>query len=109
MLICAVELFFENALYGLSITVIDGFDATENQPISDNINPLSIIPDPDNWTGSRGRFFGFTRRVHIDTIKKNKAYTISDFEALSKDFKMTDIDRSQKGYQYNEDENLLML
>lgn len=100
------RIIFENALYGLSITVIDGFDTEENQPISDNINPLSIIPDPDNWTGSRGRFFGFTRRVHIDTLKKNKAYTISDFEALSKDFKMTDIERSQKGYQYQDDEKL---
>lgn len=72
-----------NALYGLSATVIDGWDDEEVQTIVGTVDPLSIIPDPQNWRGSKMRFIGFERRVQIDTIKSNPAYKNVDELELS--------------------------
>lgn len=44
------KIIYENGLYGVSVTTIDGFDTEEQQPLFDSIHPLSIIPDPKNWT-----------------------------------------------------------
>lgn len=64
----------QNALYGLSATIIDGWDDDEVQPMSDTIDPLSIIPDPKNWRGSKMRFIGFERRVSLEYLKSSPAF-----------------------------------
>ena len=46
-----------NALYGLSVTVIDAWDDDEKQPIGAVLDPLSIIIDPQNYNDSLMRFF----------------------------------------------------
>lgn len=58
-----------NALYGLAVTVIDGWDDTEKQPINDVIDPLAIIIDPQNHSGSNMRFFGIERKVSKEWLK----------------------------------------
>ena len=47
----------DNALYGLSVTVIDAWDNDEKQPIGDTIDPLAVIIDPNNYSGSKMRYF----------------------------------------------------
>ena len=47
----------QNALYGLSITTIDAWDDFEKQPISDVLDPLACIFDPQNYNDSKMRFF----------------------------------------------------
>jgi hypothetical protein len=64
----------ENAIYGISATVIESFDDDEIKPIIDTIDPLSIIPDPKNWRGSKMRFIGLEKAVTIDYIKNNKSF-----------------------------------
>ncbi len=57
------DIINHNARFGLSATIIEGWDDDEKQPISDVINPLAIIPDPKNYKGSKMRFIGIDRRV----------------------------------------------
>jgi len=63
-----------NALYGLAVTVVEGWDETDVSPISDSIDPLSVIPDPKNWRGSKMRWIGFERRVTEEYLKSNPAF-----------------------------------
>ena len=92
------RIIWENGLYGVSVTVIDGFDDDEQQPISNSIHPLSVIPDPDNWTGSKMRFIGFIRRVPKESITESKSYTVPAAFSLegAKSQSMTDIERAEK-------------
>jgi hypothetical protein len=62
----------DNALYGLCATVVDAWDDQENQPIGDVLDPLALIIDPSNYTGSKMRFFGVSRRVTRDWIENTK-------------------------------------
>lgn len=57
-----------NALYGLAVTAVLGWCDDEVQPVSDTIDPLSVIPDPKNWRGSKMRWIGFERRVMEDSL-----------------------------------------
>lgn len=57
-----------NALYGLAVTVVDGYDEDSSQPISDCIDPLSCIFDPSNYNDSKMGFFGFERRIRKETL-----------------------------------------
>ena len=63
-----------NGLYWCAVTVVDNYDEEEHQPISDTISPLSVIPDPKNWRGSKMRFIGFERRVTLDFLKNAPWY-----------------------------------
>jgi hypothetical protein len=63
-----------NALYWVALTVVDNYDDEEHQPISDTINPLSVIPDPRNWRGNKMRFIWFERRISIDFLKNTDGY-----------------------------------
>ena len=64
----------QNALYGLSCTVIDAWDDFEKQPISDVLDPLNIIIDPENYTGSKMRFFGVNRRVSREWLETTEGF-----------------------------------
>lgn len=91
------RIIFENALYWASVTVVDWYDDEEQQPINGYIHPLSIIPDPRNWTGSRMRFIWFTKRVNIDSLRNNSAYSIPEhIEIPEKDSNVTKVERSEK-------------
>lgn len=63
-----------NGLYGVSATMIDGWDNDEIVPLQTTIDPLSIIPDPKNWRGSKMRFIGWERKVKIETLLANDAF-----------------------------------
>ena len=63
-----------NGLYWCAVTVVDNYDDGEHQPISDTISPLSVIPDPKNWRGSKMRFIWFERRVTLDFLKNAPWY-----------------------------------
>lgn len=58
-----------NWLYWVAITAVDNYDEDEQQPISDTISPLSVIPDPKNWRWSKMRFIWFERRLSLDFIQ----------------------------------------
>lgn len=58
-----------NALYWVAITTVDNYDEEENQPISAVINPLSVVPDPKNWRGSKMRFIWFERRLTMEYLE----------------------------------------
>lgn len=60
-----------NGLYGASVTVVDWYDFDEEQPLSDTIDPMSVIPDPKNWRGSKMRFIWFERKVSKEYLKNN--------------------------------------
>lgn len=68
------DIINQNALYGLAATCVDWWDSDEKQPIADSIDPLSIIPDPKNWRGSKMRFIGFERRVTKEYLENNTAF-----------------------------------
>ncbi len=70
------------ALYGLSATVIDGFDDEEIAPIVDSISPLSIIPDPKCWQDSKMRFIWFERRLSADSVRNSPLYDVKDVSQL---------------------------
>lgn len=63
-----------NALYGLSVTVVDAWDNDEKQPIGDVLDPLSIIVDPQNYNDSRMRFFGVERRVSREWLETTEGF-----------------------------------
>jgi len=44
--------------------------------MSDCINPLSLIIDPQNYSGSKARFIGVERRVNKDWLLSNPTYTV---------------------------------
>lgn len=67
----------QNALYGLSVTTIDAWDDFEKQPISDVLDPLACIFDPQNYNDSKMRFFGVERRVN-----KTWLQTTDGFESV---------------------------
>jgi len=67
-----------NALYGLSVTVIDGWDKDAVQPISDVIDPLSCIFDPQNYSGCKMRFFGIERRLSKEYLESAEGFEIGD-------------------------------
>ena len=58
-----------NWLYWAAITTVDNYDEDEQQPISDTISPLSVIPDPKNWRWSKMRFIWFERRLTLDFLE----------------------------------------
>ena len=58
-----------NSIYWLAATIIDNRDDEEKQPMSDIINPLNLIIDPKNYTGSKLRFIWVRRRVTLDWLK----------------------------------------
>ena len=63
-----------NGLYGCAVTVVDNYDDEEQQPISDTITPLAVIPDPKNWRGSKMRFIGFERKVTKEFLQNAPWY-----------------------------------
>ena len=67
-----------NALYWLSATVIDAWDDFEKQPIWDVLDPLAIIIDPQNYTGSKMRFFWVERRVNKEWLETTEWFEIED-------------------------------
>lgn len=67
-----------NGLYGVAVTSVFDFDTEENQPVSDVIDALSVIPDPKNWKGSKMRFIGFRRRLPLDYIMDNPHFKNKD-------------------------------
>lgn len=73
----------ENAIYGLSATVVEWFDDIEMQPIVDGISPLSIIPDPKCWQDSKMRFIGFERRLSAESVRNNPIYDVSKVTELT--------------------------
>jgi len=82
-----------NALYWLAITVIDGWDDVEKQPISDIINPLQCIPDPNNYSWSRMRFFWIQRRVSREYLENNPWFNIKNVDFISSQ-EITEIKRA---------------
>jgi hypothetical protein len=68
----------DNALYGLAVTIVDLWDDDEKLPLSDCVDPLSVIIDPQNYSGSRMRFFGFDRRVARYTVENTKGFQLAD-------------------------------
>ena len=75
-----------NWLYWLSATIIDARDEDEKQPISDTINPLSLIIDSKNYKWSKLRFIWVERRVSKNFLEKNDSFdqkTIKDLEFSS--------------------------
>ncbi len=58
-----------NGLYWVAITCVDNYDDEEQQPIQATIDPLSVIPDPKNWRGSKMRFIWFERRVSKEYLE----------------------------------------
>ena len=63
-----------NALYWLSVSIIDWWDDDEKAPLSDTIDPLSVIPDPKNWKGSKMRFFWVERTLPKFSIENNPSF-----------------------------------
>lgn len=70
-----------NGLYGVSVTVVEGFDYDEQQPMSDTIDPMCVIPDPKNWRGSKMRFIGFERKVTKEYLKSSAFKNVDKIEA----------------------------
>ena len=68
----------DNALYGVAVTVIDAWDEDEKAPISDCVDPLACIFDPQNYSGSKMRFFGIERRVSREYIESMEGFDIDD-------------------------------
>lgn len=60
-----------NALYGLAATVVDNWDEDEVQPMSDCIDPLSLIIDPNCYSGSKARFIGYERRLSEENLENS--------------------------------------
>lgn len=71
----------DNALYGLAVTVVDGWDEDLVSPTQSTIDPLSVIPDPKNWRGSKSRWIGFERRVKKEDLLNNPAFDKKNVEA----------------------------
>lgn len=83
-----------NALYGLSATVIDGWDKDSVQPLSDTLDPLSVIIDPFNYTGSKMRYFGVERRLSLDWIKDCGSFQF--VEEIEEGFHSTELDKNKR-------------
>lgn len=97
-----------NGLYGVSVTVVEGFDYDEQQPMSDTIDPMCVIPDPKNWRGSKMRFIGFERKVTKEYLKSSAFKNVDKIEAWVS-FETQKYDRkidSANGTTYQQDENI---
>jgi hypothetical protein len=67
-----------NALYGVSVSIIDAWDSDENAPLSEVVDPLACIFDPQNYSGSKMRFFGIERRVSREYLDTMAGYDTKD-------------------------------
>lgn len=64
----------DNNLYGISATFIEAFDDDEVFPILSRIDPLSIIPDPKNYSDSEMRFIGLEKQMSIGYVRDNELF-----------------------------------
>lgn len=98
-------LIWHNGLYGVACTVISEYDTENEQPIHEIIHPMNIVPDPKNYTGSKMRFCGFVRRVAVESLSNNEAYSIPAGVKLSgnKEYSASQVEIAEKWEKDNDD------
>lgn len=70
-----------NAVYGLAITKIEDYDDEDEQPIQVSIDPLSAIPDPRNYRGSKMRYIWFDRTVTKEILNSGSYKYVDEIES----------------------------
>ena len=56
--------------YWLWAETLPGWDDVEEQPLLNSIDPLSIIPDPQDWKGQVKRFIWFEERFELWELRQ---------------------------------------
>lgn len=87
------QLKWHIGLFGLWCKLLPGWDSISNKPIADVADPLTIIPDPQNWIWSDMRYIWFTKRMNIYHLSKEDGYiNIEEIKHFSRGCTSTDID-----------------
>lgn len=58
----------------LGCKVLKGWDSIDKQPEADVLDPLTIVPDPQNWIWSDMRFVWFEQRENIYSLREEDGF-----------------------------------
>jgi len=100
------EVLYDDALTGVWVLAVDGWNYDENEPIVSYIDSRLCFPDPKNWQDNCMRFFGTKLRKNYYELINDEAY---DSEAVEKarlyeDSEQSDVDRDQAALKWFQEE-----
>ena len=90
------EIVQSNAYFGVAVTAVLDWDDEEQQPISDVVDALSVIPDPKCNIGSRMRYIGFERRMKAETLLANPSF--KNKEAIELSIQSEELQKNQRAF-----------